>query len=1162
MASSSSASGFPSTSFGSRFSTLKAFKFGAKDKDNRPPPPPPKDDYYSMNRSMASLSPDAMSLPPHSPLSPRQNGMYPSQTSSINPNPSTMSLASSIASGVSSPPLEGTRPQSKLKGKARSFLRFGRKSPRSPSTKTDDEHEPPPVPQDDGSISSPFNFQHNIHVDDGLVGLPPSWTTVLAERGFTEEEIMALQSRRVNAASPNQAILNTRPASPTIRHPYQTGSTSSGITGPIISQPVPRPNPLPKKQSDASLTSGATPHKNPVHFPGQSASNSTTSLSSAKSGSLRRNPTNEPQDYLGQRQHTSQLSISHSSDSLESDESGFESSHHNPGPRNGSGVPVSQRVPSHSTNGSAGHSVASQSSFPSNGHNRNESGTSTTSKRPYGSQPVLLPSTSSSSGSRLRLVTDISDEPAKVAKPIQDTTLPPQVRAPRRPGAPPRLSLHQSTDSGDLSSWAGALLSGISDEIEKKLILEPPMSAPASAVSQAPPQRLFETRPYHASNLPGPSQIARSRSADDTAKKRPEPLAEDALESEAQYVTTTLSPPWSGDAPSSSSPLWSELEGILGQTPSSPQASDSSHDTAMYSAALTGTFSPVLPFTPEEERMSTQRNLRDQLSREFNREEDLNRLSVNTARPNRDSSRSSTSTLTATVSVARHVSVARRANPYVINSKPNSPQDEEPPNPLYPPERGPLPQQPQQHRPPPINPGHSPTTPNFGSEESSNSGSTAQSQDVYPTPTTSYSTSSPLRYYLEPSPSPSQTSFSPIQARNKEYPPVPPEYELDDDYDDEEGTSLIVPHHIITAPSPPVNRPTITIEEVISPTVGGLTAGLPGSGAAPGSPFQRYRGWLSEVLKPLESFIDEGVDPRDHYLDLKEIAEGESGSVFSARLTPKDAGKLRLSAPVKAQDKEQIAQEQTVLVAIKSVQIVPSGSPKLKDLQHELGIMKGLWHENIITLDALYMDFLEDTLWIRMELMERSLADMIALVEEGLMIHDRMIARFASDILNGLDYLQQNHIAHRDVRSDNLLINHEGCLKLTDFASAVQVTAENPMRNEPAGVLYWQAPEIRSPPYNALKVDVWALGATVWEVAETVPPFSETNAVADRWPAVSRPEVYSPAFHDFLRLCSDPVETRLPASELLKTPFIKNACGRLVIKQLIAQCVSIESALQ
>jgi serine/threonine protein kinase len=97
---------------------------------------------------------------------------------------------------------------------------------------------------------------------------------------------------------------------------------------------------------------------------------------------------------------------------------------------------------------------------------------------------------------------------------------------------------------------------------------------------------------------------------------------------------------------------------------------------------------------------------------------------------------------------------------------------------------------------------------------------------------------------------------------------------------------------------------------------------------------------------------------------------------------------------------------------------------------------------------------------------------------------------------------------------------------------------------------FFQAPEIRSPPYNALKVDVWALGATVWEVAETVPPFSETNAVADRWPSVSRPEVYSPAFHDFLRLCSDPVETRLPASELLKVR--RSVCS--IDNILIAAC--------
>jgi len=60
--------------------------------------------------------------------------------------------------------------------------------------------------------------------------------------------------------------------------------------------------------------------------------------------------------------------------------------------------------------------------------------------------------------------------------------------------------------------------------------------------------------------------------------------------------------------------------------------------------------------------------------------------------------------------------------------------------------------------------------------------------------------------------------------------------------------------------------------------------------------------------------------------------------------------------------------------------------------------MKELWHENILGLDALYVDLTEDTLWVRMELMERSLADIVGLVAAGLVLHDRMIARFALDV--------------------------------------------------------------------------------------------------------------------------------------------------------------------
>ena len=102
---------------------------------------------------------------------------------------------------------------------------------------------------------------------------------------------------------------------------------------------------------------------------------------------------------------------------------------------------------------------------------------------------------------------------------------------------------------------------------------------------------------------------------------------------------------------------------------------------------------------------------------------------------------------------------------------------------------------------------------------------------------------------------------------------------------------------------------------------------------------------------------------------------------------------------------------------------------------------------------------------------------------------------------------------------------------------------------------------MRTGPYDVLKVDVWSLGATVWEMAETQPPFAETQEFSDRWPPLSKPTLYPPAFHDFLRACSDPAAKRPSPEVLMKNSFVKNSCGRAVIVQLLQQCLAIESSL-
>ena len=68
--------------------------------------------------------------------------------------------------------------------------------------------------------------------------------------------------------------------------------------------------------------------------------------------------------------------------------------------------------------------------------------------------------------------------------------------------------------------------------------------------------------------------------------------------------------------------------------------------------------------------------------------------------------------------------------------------------------------------------------------------------------------------------------------------------------------------------------------------------------------------------------------------------------------------------------------------------------------------------------------------------------------------------------------------------------------------------------------------------YNPTKADVWSLGATVWEMAESTPPFHDAGDLRDRWPPLTRAKEFSRSLHDFLTLCSNPVASRPDVSLL------------------------------
>jgi len=204
-----------------------------------------------------------------------------------------------------------------------------------------------------------------------------------------------------------------------------------------------------------------------------------------------------------------------------------------------------------------------------------------------------------------------------------------------------------------------------------------------------------------------------------------------------------------------------------------------------------------------------------------------------------------------------------------------------------------------------------------------------------------------------------------------------------DDHDEEDDTiQRKLPHPLSPLPPPSRSNEPYPASLSLTPaiTINGFDVRASAGPSPPPSPPPE----LPLVLLPLKSYIYLDFDPCKIFASLVEVAQGQYGSVYSASI----------SSP------NPMLGDPDANIAIKKVPIPQNGTMKISQLKHELEVMSEVRHKHILTTDGLFWDWRESVLWIRMELMDRSLADMLALGEYGVMVEEEVIARFANDVSN------------------------------------------------------------------------------------------------------------------------------------------------------------------
>ncbi|KAH8550285.1 kinase-like domain-containing protein [Umbelopsis sp. PMI_123] len=102
---------------------------------------------------------------------------------------------------------------------------------------------------------------------------------------------------------------------------------------------------------------------------------------------------------------------------------------------------------------------------------------------------------------------------------------------------------------------------------------------------------------------------------------------------------------------------------------------------------------------------------------------------------------------------------------------------------------------------------------------------------------------------------------------------------------------------------------------------------------------------------------------------------------------------------------------------------------------------------------------------------------------------DENVIRFwIAELACAINYLHQERVVHRDIKPDNILLDEDGHVHLSDFNIASHLPSHRPLTSQSGTALY-MAPEIyRGGGYNEA-VDWWGLGVTMYECVYRKRPF-------------------------------------------------------------------------
>eukprot|EP00727_Mastigamoeba_balamuthi_P014032 m51a1_g9251 putative myosin light chain kinase (1076) ;mRNA; f:17052-21592 len=171
------------------------------------------------------------------------------------------------------------------------------------------------------------------------------------------------------------------------------------------------------------------------------------------------------------------------------------------------------------------------------------------------------------------------------------------------------------------------------------------------------------------------------------------------------------------------------------------------------------------------------------------------------------------------------------------------------------------------------------------------------------------------------------------------------------------------------------------------------------------------------------------------------------------------------------------------VVAIKAIDKETMDTEGLDVLEHEVGIMTRLKHQNIVELYEVIST--SNHIYLIMELVDGG--DLFGGIEEKGKYAEPEAAGIARQILSAVAYMKEAGVAHRDLKLENVLLTSCGTVKISDFGFSKH--CQSLLMRSVVGTPSYMAPEIIAGAQYSYECDVWSVGVIVFILLSGTFPF-------------------------------------------------------------------------